>query len=421
MNPTSLVRTVARWSADTIVAVALSTALLLAWCLASVNLAVGVIGLLEKRISSVALSLASVAFEVTLCVALARIGRKYTRVARAVTAGLLGSIALLPYLHTTTLEWLGEVRVGGFGDFVYGITPEAFYPFALGLLRRSNALVGVAFVAAAALLGHLAAMPLWRERLRARASQVALALVAVVVAWSASHALTRPPIERWLTTFPVVARVPLREVAIDPRRDLDDFGPDVPRPDRTRLPGGVELLRRSLPHADGTIVVDVSAPPLTRPDGSELPANALPLRCSPDATLMLRRVPDEPSLRLLSCGDDPVSRREGSSMIRGETSVIEVHYWELKLRNVHMLRRVAPPTPWLFVGALGLVLAMIALRARRSRASTRSESTPYRTAALDDRSRDRDEPREAVLRAAVIAGAAHCAAPLILALWTRAM
>lgn len=329
--------------------------------------------------------------------------RRWPGLRGVVAFALLMSVPLLPWLHGPTLDWLSLVHVGGFGDFVWGLRPGDFYPLRDRNFETSVA-CSAAFFAVPLAFAALMLAALRRRALRRVAIGAAVALVTGLTALACFHLATRPPLARWLDAFPVVARV---------RSD------DVPAntSGRTLLVPStrVELSRAVAPN--GEEVVFSRAPAISDGDGHPLPPDSRPLDCRAGATLVLRRVPED-NLLLLSCGEPPASRWDGAEYESRPAPAVEVHYWEIKLRNLHLLRYTAPPPSWVATAVAGLALAL-ALARRRRAVQPSAIVSPYRTPATREATPAGDDAYRAVLDAAAIATAVHAAAPLALVAWVR--
>lgn len=358
----------------------------------------------ERRVPSAStLAVLNAALAAASALALGAVARRHRGAARCVTLTLLTSLVALPALHSASLAWLSEVRVGGVGHFELRLGPTYFYPLVRDRFPRSFADL-IARIAIPSLLFARCGMALL-ERPRARAVLTAVSLGAVALLLGAAlHAtVTRPLPSRWLEAFPVLARVPVRDV-----RERSEGG-------ATQLPAQVTLVRDAHESRDDLAVVSASAPALPDRRGGTHPQDPFPLECPLAETLVLRSMPGE-DLLLLSCGEAPPSRWEGG----GERSVVDVHCWWFKLRNLHLVGRVAPDPAWTATAALGLLLAGAIVVARK-RPSRRDEPThPYRSVAAEGGDAAERARLEALVACAVaVAVAVHAAAPLVLSAWLR--
>lgn len=382
-----------------------AAALLVGW---SVALGFVAFECAERRVPSAStLAVLNAALAAVSALSLGAVARRHRHVARCVTLTLLASLVALPAVHRASLTWLSEVRVGGFGDFVWGIEPRDFYPFISGGRWWSFADHITRIAAPSLVLARCGMALLDRSRARAALTVVTLGAVALLLGAALHATATRPPPSRWLEAFPVLARVPMRDV-----RERSAGG-------ATQLPAQVTLVRDPHAQRDELAMVSASAPALPDGRGGTHPEGPFALACPLTETLVLRSVQRE-SMLLLSCGEAPPSRWEGGGMVSGERSVIEVHYWEFKLRNLHLVTRVAPDPAWTATAALGLLLAAAIVVARRRPSRGDGPAHPYRSAvAAEGDAAERARLEALVACAVALAVAVHAAAPLVLSAWLR--
>lgn len=378
-----------------------AAALLVGW---SVALGFVVHVCAERHLASTStLAALNAALAAATALSLGAIARRHRGAARCITLTLLTSLVALPALHAASLEWLSEVRVGGVGHFELRLGPTAFYPLVRDGFPCSFADL-IARIAIPSLLFARFGMALL-ERPGARVAVTAVLLGAVALLLGvALHATARRPLpSRWLEAFPVLARVPVQDV-----RERSEGG-------ATQLPAQVTLVRDAHEFRDDLAVVSASAPALPDGRGGTHPQDPFPLECPLAETLVFRSVPRE-SLLLLSCGEAPPSRWE----VGGERSVIDVHCWWFKLRNLHLAGRVAPAPLWTVIAALGLILAGAIVVEGRSRSRRAAPAYPYRSVVAQGGDAAERAELEAILACAV-AVAVHAAAPLVLSAWLRGL
>jgi hypothetical protein len=364
----------------------------------------------ERRVPSAStLAALNAALAAASALALGFVARRHRAAARCVTLTLLASLVALPAVHWASLIWLSEVRVGGFGDFVWGVEPRDFYPFIRGGRWWSFGDHSARIAVPSLVLARCGMALMERPRARAVLTAFSFGAVALLFGVALYETTTRPPPSRWLDAFPVLARVPVRAV-----REGSQGG-------ATHLPAQVTLMRGAsgLRHGVEMAAVSATAPALPDGQGGTYPQYPTGLVCPLAETLVLRSAQRE-SMLLLSCGEAPPSRWGGGGMQSGERSVIEVHSWEFKLRNLHLVGRVAPAPLWTAAAALGLLVAAASVVARR-RPSRRDEPThPYRsvvTAGGD--AAERAKLEALVAHTVALAVTIHAAAPLVLSAWVR--
>lgn len=326
--------------------------------------------------------------------------------ARVGATALLATLPCLPFLMPAHLAWLSEVRTGAFGDFSWGFSPTDAYPFLAGGRGDRTEPREVLGVFAALLVARLGAAALARSRVGTVSVGVALVGVSLLLAEALHASATRPPISRWLELYPVMARVRVRDVPRAPEQTGRWFSPFV------------RLARSAASPDDGTEIIWPSAPPLPDGVGGTLPEQPLALTCPRDETLVLRRGPFD-GMMLLACGASPPLQQTRWLSSGGPISVIEVHYWEIKVFNFQIVGRLAPSPAWWGLGVLALAASGALLRGRR-RTLLRAAEHPYRSPLARAGGHASDEAARALaMRVGALVIAVHGAAPLVIHLWIR--
>lgn len=326
--------------------------------------------------------------------------------ARVGATALLATLPCLPFLMPAHLAWLSEVRVGAFGDFSWGFSPTDAYPFLAGGRGDRTDPREVLGVLAALLVARLGAAALARSRLGAACVGGALVGVSLVLVEALYASATRPPVSRWTELYPVLASVRVRDVPRAPEQTGAWFSPFV------------RLARSAASPDDGTEIIWPSAPPLPDGVGGTLPEQPLALTCPRDETLVLRRGPFDGTM-LLACGASPPLQRTRWLSSGGPISLIEVHYWEIKVFNFQLVGRLAPPRAWWGLGVLALAASGVLLRGRR-RTRLRAVENPYRSPLARGGAHASDEASSALaMRVGAVVIAVHGAAPLVMHLWIR--
>jgi hypothetical protein len=326
--------------------------------------------------------------------------------ARVGATALLATLPCLPFLMPAHLAWLSEVRVGAFGDFSWGFSPTDAYPFLAGGRGDRTDPREVLGVLAALLVARLGAAALARSCVGTVSVGGALVGVSLVLVEALYASATRPPISRWTELYPVLASVRVRDVPRAPEQTGAWFSPFV------------RLARSAASPDDGTEILWAAAPPLADGLGGTLPEQPLALPCPRDETLILRRGPFDGAM-LLTCGVSPPLQRTRWLSSDGPISVIEVHYWEIKVFNFQLVGRLAPPPVWWGLGVLALAASGVLLRGRRRPAPLAAEN-PYRSPLAGAGGRATDEAtRVLAMRVGAVVIAVHGAAPLVMHLWIR--
>ncbi len=326
--------------------------------------------------------------------------------ARVGATALLATLPCLPFLMPAHLAWLSEVRVGAFGDFSWGFLPSDAYPFLAGGRGDRTDPREVLGVLAALLVARLGAAALARPRVGTVPVGVALVGVSLLLVEALHASATRPPISRWLELYPVMASVRVRDVPRAPEQTGPWFSPFV------------RLARSAASPGDGTEIIWPSAPPLPDGVGGTLPEQPLALTCPRDETLVLRRGPFD-GMMLLACGASPPLQPTRWLSSGGPISVIEVHYWEIKVFNSQLVGRLAPPGAWWGLGALALAASGVLLRGRR-RTLLRAAENPYRSPLARAGGHVVVEASMALaMRVGAVVIAVHGAAPLVMLAWIR--
>jgi hypothetical protein len=328
--------------------------------------------------------------EVTLVGVLALIASRLPRFRQGITLALAFSVFAMPWVQLEMLDALMLIRVGGYGDFGWILTPPDLYPATRWM--HGQARLGIPLVLA--VMPAVLLVAARRPRVRQLAMGIAIALVVVLSARGIVHTATRPPLARWPTAFPLVARVPLASVAAG-----DAFE------SQTVLPGGVRLRRHASDEAGRVQFVAETL----EPGNALFYRRSLPLECRGDVTLALRRLPS--NNLVLSCGDAP----EDFWSHGHNATAIDVHGWHWKLLTGQLLTRVAPPPGWLGSSLLGLTVALCTIFATRSRrAANPAHEHPYRERPGEA---PLDSPNAALWSVSAMAIAIHGASPLVLAAW----